>query len=149
MFNLLSPLIGGLTSGGIRGVVKRTKIQAACWGIICIAAIFCVGFSCLLSYLWIREFASPIMSAAILFGFWLLVAVIALIVMKILSARQNYRHKQEMAQERTRLLVSSALAAIPTAFTINKKFALASAVPLLGIALLAMLNHTQNTDEEE
>lgn len=149
MFSLLSPLIGGLTSGSLRGVVNRTKIQAVCWAFVAAAVFFAVGFACLLSYLWLREFVSPILSATILFAFWVAVALVALVVMKVLSARQKNRHKQEMAQDRTRLLVSSALAAIPTAFTVNRKFALVAAVPLLGLALLVFLNNSEKFHDDD
>lgn len=138
MLGLLSPLISGFAAGNIKGVVKRTKIQAVCWTIIAIAAFLAVGFACLLSYLWLAEFVSPLMSATILVGFWLVVALIAFIVMKMLSVKQKRTHKQEMEQERVNLLLSSALAAIP-ALTAKKKFGIIAA-PLVGIAVLALMN---------
>jgi|GEM_PF-1433074 len=149
MFSLLSPLVGGLASGSIKGVVKRTKIQAVCWVMIAGAGFFAVVFACLLSYLWIGEFVSPVMSATILLGFWLAVALIALIAMKILSVRQRNRRKQEMAQERTKLLVNSALAAGTAAFRMNRKFTLATVVPLIGIALLAFLDNSEKLHDDE
>lgn len=143
MWRLIAPLMSGLANGSVKTAVKSTRNQAICYFLIGISLFFAVIFLCVIAFIALSWIVSPILSATIIFAFWLVVALVVLFIGRIISAKRRKIYQQQMDDERFNLVAASLVAAVP-AILKNKK-TLALAVPLIGLAALMFWNKDKNS----
>lgn len=136
MLRLLAPLIGGIANGSVKTAVKSTRDQAICYALVGIALFFALVFLCIIAFIMLTWITPPIWAASIICGFWFIVALLALLIGRLIANRRRKVYKKQMNDERSNLLVASAVAAVP-AILGNKKI-LGIALPLIGIAALIL-----------
>ncbi len=136
MLRLLAPIIGGIANGSVKTAVKSTRDQAICYAIVGIALFFALVFLCIIAFIMLTWITPPIWAASIIFGFWFIVALLALLIGRLIANRRRKIYKKQMNDERSNLLVASAVATVP-AILGNKKI-LSLALPLIGIAALML-----------
>lgn len=135
MLGILTSLLGGLTSGGIKQTVKRTKTQVLILGLTGIFAILALVFLCVFVYLGLTCFVAPLWAAGILFALFLIIALLVFFIGQAMAKKQKIALEKQAEEERNALLFSSALAAIPAAIAGDKRVAMI-ALPLIGLAAL-------------
>lgn len=135
MFGLLTSLLGGLTSGGIKQAVKRTKTQVLILSLTSIFAVLALVFLCVFVYLGLTCFVEPLWAAGILFVLFAIIALLVFLIGQSIAKKQKIVLEKQAEEERNALLFSSALAAIPAAIAGDKKVAMIG-LPLIGLAAL-------------
>ncbi|UXN06046.1 phage holin family protein [Bartonella sp. HY761] len=135
MFGLLTSLLGGLTSGGIKQAVKRTKTQVLILSLTSIFAVLALVFLCVFVYLGLTCFVAPLWAAGILFVLFAIIALLVFLIGQSIAKKQKIILEKQAEEERNALLFSSALAAIPAAIAGDKKVAMIG-LPLIGLAAL-------------
>ncbi|CAM1627388.1 phage holin family protein [Bartonella sp. M0280] len=143
MWRLIAPLMSGLANGSVKTAVKSTRNQAICYFLIGLSLFFAVIFLCVIAFIALSWIVSPILSATIIFAFWLIVALVVFFIGRIISAKRRKIYQQQMDDERFNLVAASLVAAVP-AILKNKK-TLALAVPLIGLAALMFWNKDKNS----
>lgn len=143
MWRLIAPLMSGLANGSVKTAVKSTRNQAICYFLIGLSLFFAVIFLCVIAFIALSWIVSPILSATIIFAFWLVVALVVFFIGRIISAKRRKIYQQQMDDERFNLVAASLVAAVP-AILKNKK-TLALAVPLIGLAALMFWNKDKNS----
>lgn len=143
MWRLIAPLMSGLANGSVKTAVKSTRNQAICYFLIGLSLFFAVIFLCVIAFIALSWIVSPILSATIIFAFWLIVALVVFFIGRIISAKRRKIYQQQMDDERFNLVAASLVAAVP-AILKNKK-TLALAVPLIGVAALMFWNKDKNS----
>lgn len=143
MWRLIAPLMSGLANGSVKTAVKSTRNQAICYFLIGLSLFFAVIFLCVIAFIALNWIVSPILSATIIFAFWLIVALVVFFIGRIISAKRRKIYQQQMDDERFNLVAASLVAAVP-AILKNKK-TLALAVPLIGLAALMFWNKDKNS----
>lgn len=143
MWRLIAPLMSGLANGSVKTAVKSTRNQAICYFLIGLSLFFAVIFLCVIAFIALSCIVSPILSATIIFAFWLVVALVVFFIGRIISAKRRKIYQQHMDDERFNLVAASLVAAVP-AILKNKK-TLALAVPLIGLAALMFWNKDKNS----
>lgn len=143
MWRLIAPLMSGLANGSVKTAVKSTRNQAICYFLIGLSLFFAVIFLCVIAFISLSWIVSPILSATIIFAFWLVVALVVFFIGRIISAKRRKIYQQQMDDERFNLVAASLVAAVP-AILKNKK-TLALAVPLIGLAALMFWNKDKNS----
>lgn len=142
MLRLLAPLLGGIASGSVKTAVKRTRDQAISYALVGLALFMALLFLCVIAFIAMTWIMSPIWSAAIIFAFWIIVALLAFLIGRSISAKRQKIYEKQMQEERSNLMAASAVAAIP-ALLGNKKI-LGIAVPLIGLAAIMLWNKDKN-----
>ncbi|MBI0020595.1 phage holin family protein [Bartonella sp. W8097] len=143
MWRLIAPLMSGLANGSVKTAVKSTRNQAICYFLIGLSLFFAVIFLCVIAFIALSWIVSPILSATIIFAFWLIVALVVFFIGRIISTKRRKIYQQQMDDERFNLVAASLVAAVP-AILKNKK-TLALAVPLIGLAALMFWNKDKNS----
>lgn len=138
MLRLIAPLIGGLANGSVKTAVKSTRNQAICYFLIGLSLFFAVTFLCVIAFIALSWVVSPILSATIIFAFWLIVALVVFLVGRSIAAKRRKVYDEQMNDERFNLVAASLVAAVPAILKNKKTFALA--VPLIGLAALMFRN---------
>ena len=135
--------MSGLANGSVKTAVKSTRNQAICYFLIGLSLFFAVIFLCVIAFIALSWIVSPILSATIIFAFWLVVSLVVFFIGRIISAKRRKIYQQQMDDERFNLVAASLVAAVP-AILKNKK-TLALAVPLIGLAALMFWNKDKNS----
>ncbi|WP_225868016.1 phage holin family protein [Bartonella apihabitans] len=68
--------MSGLANGSVKTAVKSTRNQAICYFLIGLSLFFAVIFLCVIAFIALSWIVSPILSATIIFAFWLIVALV-------------------------------------------------------------------------
>ncbi len=142
MLRLIAPLIGGLANGSVKTAVKSTRNQAICYLLIGLSLFFAVIFLCVIAFIALTWVVSPILSATIIFAFWLIVVLAGFLIGRSVSAKRRKIYEEQMNDERFNLVAASLVAAVP-AILKNKK-TLTLAIPLIGLAALMFWNKDNN-----
>lgn len=148
MFGLLTSLLGGLTSGGINQAVKRTKTQVIILSLTGVFAILALVFLCVFIYLGLTCFVAPLWAAGILFASFLIIALLVFFIGQAIAKKQKLALEKQAEEERSALLLSSALAAIPAAIAGDKKVAMI-ALPLIGLAALWLYKNKSDKSDNK
>ena len=142
MLRLIAPLIGGLANGSVKTAVKSTRNQAICYLLIGLSLFFAVIFLCVIAFIALTWVVAPILSATIIFAFWLIVVLAGFLIGRSVSAKRRKIYEEQMNDERFNLVAASLVAAVP-AILKNKK-TLTLAIPLIGLAALMFWNKDNN-----
>ncbi|EJF91726.1 phage holin family protein [Bartonella tamiae] len=142
MLRLIAPLISGIASGSVKSAVKRTRDQVICYAVVGFALIVALIFLCVTAFIALTWVVKPIFAGAILCGFWVGVALIALLIGRTIAAKRKKIYEKQLDEERGSLIVASVASAIPALFG-NKKV-LKIAIPLISIAALSLWNKSKH-----
>lgn len=148
MFGLLTSLLGGFTSGGISQAVTRTKTQAIILAVTAFFVVLALVFFCVFIYLALTCFIAPLWAAGALFALFVIIALLVYFIGQSIATKQRLALEKKAEEERSALLLSSALAAIPAAFAGDKKVALI-ALPLIGLAALWLYKGKPNKNNSK
>ncbi len=136
MLKTLAPLLSALAGEELKYTAGRTR-RATIYGVvIALFAIIAVAFFCIAAFLALAQHYGGPLSALVLAVISLLVALIVLAVMKIQAAAAAKKRREKLEADKSALMATAAIATIPA---ILKRPLLAAALPLAGLALLALL----------
>lgn len=145
MLRLIAPLISSFANGSFKKTIKHTQYLAICYAIVGLALFFALIFSCFIGFIALTWFVAPVFAATIIVVFWLIIALIALIIGRIIAAKKQATYNKKIQDEQSSLIIASAMAAIP-ALIGNKKI-LRVAVPLIGLAAVFLAANKSKLDK--
>lgn len=139
MLRLIAPLLGGIANGSMKTAVKSTRDQAICYAFMAVALFFAIAFLCVIAFIALSWIVPPIWAAVFICSFWFIIALFTFLLGRFVAAKRRKRYENQMNDERSNLLIASAIAAVPAIFG-NKKI-IGVALPLIGIAALMLWNN--------
>lgn len=139
MLRIFIPIFGKIATDNvfsIKKIIKKTKMQSIGFIFIAAALLFAAFFFSAAAFFYIAEFMSPVYAAVVLGLFWLLLAVLAALIMKIAAFCSGKTMRARRADEQKKMLTEAALAAVPALLALSPKI---SAKGLKKMGIFAVL----------
>ncbi|RCS23749.1 hypothetical protein DUT91_10710 [Phyllobacterium salinisoli] len=139
MLRLLLPFLTGAVTGEVGHAVRRTKRRAGFMLATCLFALAGMIFLLVTIYLALARHYGDIYAALMVAAGCFVVAIMALVAMKISDASHKRRVRERPNFDGSALLTAGVLAALPV---LIKRPLVAAALPIIGLAAYALMSDT-------